>query len=241
MSDAELLFRNKDYAINQHITIHQPTLNEIFDYGELKYWSLVHGLTATPSDLKWQLMRDFKLYFDEVEELEAFFYMCKRIPQADSQILLGDLDLTSLEAGYKQEDDEKILFNEKTKVIIDRAVLTIMTEYIRKMNNLIKNMEKGGNKFTRDFLIEDAKEQYETNKDKKPKSKLLPLISFVINSSESSYKYHDVWDMPIYVFLDSVAQIQTNKKVDHTLNGIYNGTVDSKKINKKELNYIREL
>ena len=60
------LFRGEDYAVNQYITLHQPTLKEIFDFGEQEYWNFISVVCATPSDFKHQLF-DGGLYFNEVE------------------------------------------------------------------------------------------------------------------------------------------------------------------------------
>ena len=49
------IYRGADYVINDKITIHQPTLGEIEEFGESLYFSSVYSITATPTDMKWQL------------------------------------------------------------------------------------------------------------------------------------------------------------------------------------------
>ena len=49
VSDLQLYFGD-DYVINDKIKIHQPTIGELVDYGEQVYFSMVHTLTAIPSD-----------------------------------------------------------------------------------------------------------------------------------------------------------------------------------------------
>ena len=44
------LYFGDDYIINDKIKIHQPTIGEIVDYGEAEYFSMVHTITAIPSD-----------------------------------------------------------------------------------------------------------------------------------------------------------------------------------------------
>lgn len=44
------LYFGDPYVINNNITIFQPTVGEIMEYGEKKYYSVVHTLTAIPSD-----------------------------------------------------------------------------------------------------------------------------------------------------------------------------------------------
>lgn len=49
-ADALFLYFGDDYGVNDHIKIHQPTIGEVADYGEAPYFSMVHSLTAIPSD-----------------------------------------------------------------------------------------------------------------------------------------------------------------------------------------------
>ena len=44
------LYFGDDYVINDYIKITQPLIGEVVDYGEAQYFSMVHTLTAIPSD-----------------------------------------------------------------------------------------------------------------------------------------------------------------------------------------------
>ena len=57
MNDELQVYRGKDYVISKYITIHQPTLNEICDMGESKYYQMVYNLTGTPQSMKAQLWK----------------------------------------------------------------------------------------------------------------------------------------------------------------------------------------
>ena len=237
--DESLLLAGEDYRLNGEITIHQPTLREVFDYGEKEYFNLVSNITATPADLKWQLYDYFGLYFDKVDEFEVFCLLCKGVKQKDSKIIFGKLDLSLLEAGVRNDNKELILYNIKSgKVVIDRVIYIVLVEYLRKMNGLKKNIEKAGNEHTRKFLIDLAREDYKSNEDKHYKSILFPFILFYCVEMMCDYK--SVFHLPIYIFLEECYQILRNKKTDHLLNGIYAGTVDQKKISKNELSYMKE-
>ena len=49
-ADSLFLYFGDDYIVNEQISAHQPTIGEIVDYGEGQYFSMVHSLTAIPSD-----------------------------------------------------------------------------------------------------------------------------------------------------------------------------------------------
>lgn len=42
------LISKRDHKINNYITVHIPTLGEIFDFGQSEYMSIVSSLVATP-------------------------------------------------------------------------------------------------------------------------------------------------------------------------------------------------
>ena len=44
------LYFGDDYVINDRIKITQPLVGQVVDYGEAKYFSMVHTLCAIPSD-----------------------------------------------------------------------------------------------------------------------------------------------------------------------------------------------
>lgn len=62
LDDLQLYFGN-DYKINEKITIKQPTIGDIVDFGEEKYFSMAQTLTSIPSDMKsvlWDMKIDTK-------------------------------------------------------------------------------------------------------------------------------------------------------------------------------------
>lgn len=49
-ADDLLLYFGDDYVINDQIRISQPTIGSLISYGEASYFSMVHTITAIPSD-----------------------------------------------------------------------------------------------------------------------------------------------------------------------------------------------
>lgn len=44
------LYFGDPYVINEKIIIRQPNIGQIMEYGERKYYQMVHTITAIPSD-----------------------------------------------------------------------------------------------------------------------------------------------------------------------------------------------
>lgn len=49
------LLKGEDYVINDKLTIHHPTLDEISQCNEEKYWGFIQSLCAVPIDYQVQL------------------------------------------------------------------------------------------------------------------------------------------------------------------------------------------
>ena len=48
--DALQLYIGDDYIVNDYIKILQPKIRDIADFGEKNFFSMVHTITAIPSD-----------------------------------------------------------------------------------------------------------------------------------------------------------------------------------------------
>ncbi len=232
------LYFGDDYIINQHIKITQPTLDDIIKYGEAQYFSMVHTLTAIPSDMKSQLW-DMELDWTKVEDFELFMMLSQALNPSKTYILFGDLDFSSLTPIRNPQNGDIVLANRETGVVVDQMIYLKMMSYLRKLHNITPKVEKAANKMTKKILIEEDRQKILQAKDKPFKSYLLPLISSVKVSQKYTKDY--VRNMGLYEFFDDVARMQVVNNANHLLSACYAGTIDMKKINKQELNWMREI
>lgn len=238
--DALQIYRGQDYIINDYITVHQVTLGEICDFGEQDYFSLIYSLTSTPTDMKYMLSLQ-GVDWNNVNDFDLFLMTYKSFPMERTTILFGELNLQDYEIYKNHQNDELCLYNSKTDNIIDKSIYEFITSYLRKSHCLTKNVERAMTETTKNVLLEEAKEQYEQNKDKRYKSFLIPLISTMINMSGFNYTHENIWNMKINAFMDSVNRIRKIKNTDLLLQSGYSGFgIDLSKVNKKELNYFYE-
>lgn len=235
------LFRGEDYQVNEYITIHHPTLKEIFDYGEQKYWSVTSTICATPSDLKHQLFDTYGFYFNEVDEFDLFCMLASGFEKENIKIFFGDLDFSKLYIRENEKTGLREIFDKDSGFVIDKVIYTIITEYIRKINGLKKNLETAGNEIARKMLIEESRRNYMFNQNKPFKPMLLPMVLTMVNCADFKYNYSNVWDMPLYAFLDSVKRIMHMKNVGYTMLGVYTGNIMVDKLDKKDLDWFSEI
>ncbi|MDE6760584.1 MAG: hypothetical protein K2J90_07860 [Lachnospiraceae bacterium] len=267
-NDELKIYRGENLTISEYISIHQPTLSEICDYGERDYYSMIYQLTATPQSMKWQLW-DAGIDYTEMTPFELFCAVLHKLyPQEKTSILFGTLDFTKFEIRQRKEDNSIFLYQEITvpddnsktnsipgihtlknnidykheDVIIDEFTYNMIMDYLRQMHDIKKDEKKPANESTKMILIEDAREEYERNKNKEYHSQLKNLISAMINSEGFKYDHSQVWDMTINAFMDSVKRISKIKNAEILLNSGYSGYgISLKDVDNKQLDWLGEL
>ena len=233
------LYIGDDYVINDHIKVLQPTIKQIAEFGEKEFFSVVHTVTAIPSDMKSQLF-DVGIDWMEIGDFDLFCMLSQTLTPDRTSLLFGDLDFTKLKPyNHPHVEGEIILADKETGVLIDKMIYLRIVSYLRKAFNITPKVEKAANKMTKKILIEEDRKKIELNKNKPFKSFLLPLISAV--KVRQGYTKDYVLNMGYFEFMDDVARLQIIHNADHLLSGVYAGTIDMKKLNKAELNWMKEL
>jgi hypothetical protein len=234
------LYFGDDYKINDKIIIHQPTIGEIIEFGEEKYFSIAQTLVTIPSDMK-SILFDMEIDYDEISDFELFAMLSRTLTQSDTKLLLGELDLSKFQYRKRMDNDEFVMYEPINEIVIDRYIYMLMTDYICKMHGFTKKVEHAANKFTKQILIQEDRDKRELNRNKKYKSMLKPLISSMVNSEGFKYKLRELRDVGLCEFMDSVKRISVIKDVDSLMMGIRSGNIDPDKLKRSYLNWMREL
>lgn len=240
------LYRGQNYYINDHITIRQPTLSEICEYGEREYYNMVYTLCSVGADLKWQL-DDIGIDYTQISDFELFYcFLARKFKKNNTSILFGEIvDFSQMQILHNDKLDENVMiqvFNNGDFLQIDKYVYSSIVNVLRKMHRIKRNDELPGNEATKQILIEDARDEYEANKNKIGKPYLLTLVSSMVNSEGFKRDDTTVFDMNIYAFMDSVARIGKIKNADLLLSSGYSGFgIDLKKLKKEDTNWLGEL
>ena len=232
------LYMGYDYSINDKIVIKQPTMRDVTDMGEQEYFSMVHTITANPTSMKVQL-DSIGIDWNEIEDFDLFMMLAPNMNKEQTSILLGDLDLSALRPYRNHENGDIVLANPESNIIIDKLIYQRIVDYIRKMHNIKAEVKHAKNKFTKKAMIEYDRQQMAANAAKEYKSYFVPVISTL--QCKMGWTKDYILNMGIVEYFEIVARMQIINNADHLLSGVYAGTIDIKKINKKELNYMREL
>lgn len=237
--DALFLYFGDDYIINNNIVLKQPTIGQIVDYGEASYFSMIHTLTAIPSDVKSMLWDQMNLDWTEIEDFELFIMFSQTMTPDRTGIIFGDLDFSKMKPYQHPQNDEIILADKESGIIIDKLIYARMMTFLRKLHNITPKPEKAKGKRARQAMIDEDRRNREYNKNKPFKSYLLPLISAV--KVKQGYTRDYVRNMGMYEFFDDLARLQVVDHANHLLNGAYCGMADLKKVPKEEFNWLKEL
>ena len=238
--DALFLYFGDDYVINNKIKITQPTIGQVVDYGEAAYFSMIHTITAIPSDLKSLLWDQMNLDWTEVDDFELFIMLSQTMTPDKTGIIFGDLDLSKMRPyQHPQNADEIVFVDKEAGIVIDKLIYMKMVNFLRKLHNITPKPERAKGKRAKEAMIDEDRRNREYNKDKPFRSYLLPLISAV--KVKQGYTKDYVRNMGLFEFFDDVSRLNVINSSDHLMSAAYAGTIDMKRISKDELNWMREL
>lgn len=236
----EALVLGEDYAVGGGITIRQPTIEEVVRYGEASYYRVVGLLTAISSDCK-AALNDMGLDWCKVTDFSMFVLSTRSLTQEDTYMLFGDeLDLSKCE--LFASDDEKIeLRSPDGKFVIDEECRAKLSSFLCRMHQITKKPEFPANDFAREMLLDESREEARKSAEKPPQLILPTLISFIANAPGSKYDYDTCKQLKYSVFMDAVSRIQIIGNASALRSACYSGMIDTSKIDKSELNMMREI
>jgi len=238
--DEVKMYRGDDYRINDVIYIHQPKVGEIIDMGEKEYYGMLSAFTAIPSHLKAQLWEK-QINWMDISDFDLFCMLVRSVKPEQSSLLFGEeLDFTKFYP-YLNTQNNMIILEDDNGVRIDVNLYNGIAQYLRKMHGIVPKVEKAANKVTWKVLIRESQMNLAANAKKPYKSTMQPMLSSMVNSPGYKYNLKETMDIGIVEFMDSIKRVQTiNYARDLTL-GMYMGNIDSTKIDKKQLNWLRKL
>lgn len=249
----------EDYWVTDKIKVSQPTIGEILEFGDSKFYSIVYSICGNPTMFRLQLW-NAGINWNDVSDFDFFSIMIQKLTPEETHLLFGDLNFSWFQRLHDTNKDCDVLvylprdeFGNSIEIddyddliIIDELVYLKMVEYIRYMFNIIPKVEHAKNKVTAEAIIweEEMNAKFEKEKhkdDKLQSSTLLPLISATLNHPGFKYKKNELREVGIVEFMDSVQRLQIYESTTALLKGMYSGMVDTKTINKDEFNFMRPI
>lgn len=233
------LLTGQSFDVGVGITLYQPTIAEIAQFGESEYLSLVSALTSEPFDMPFYLDQ-MGIDFEKIKPFELFCILVSGIPQSTSRLLFGDLDFTKFKVVIR--GDEIIMINQQG-VIIDSMTRERIADNVRRMHCLPKNiLTSCENKFTHDLMIRQQKKEIDRAQRKKElfgdNSHYASLISSL---ACEWHDYDKVFSLRVGQFFDAILRMGYKQNANNLYRGLYAGTVSIKNIHKSDLDWMRPI
>ena len=246
--DVAKIYTGESYKVTNEIVINQPTIGEIIDFGERKFWSLIHSFTCNPTSMRIALW-DAGIDWNKVDDFQLFFSLVTQINQEDSKILFGDLDFSKFEGIENPETHELVMINLDNPLIqIDREIYDILVSYLRMVFNANPHVETIKGKYAKQVIIDSEKADLAAKAKLHDntlwgESTLFPLLSAVTNHAGFQYNLQEVQQLTFFQFMDAVKRIRVIDSSNALLGGIYSGMLDTSKMKDigKELDWTRDL
>ena len=237
MIDDLLLLSGDPIKICDGLIIYQPTLGEIKDYGESRFYSTFWTLCAAPWDMP-SALDDVGINFMKISEWELFTSTVKAFNVEQTKLVFGDLDFSKFELMKRTKEDgttDIVLYN--GELLIDEDLYRQFIKYIKAMIGFEHSGKKAGNEVTRRTLIELDRKQRRRDAKKKHESILFNGIISLVNTEEFKYNYKTVFDITLFQFTKSFIQIQGKKAACALVQGSMSGFCDTSKIPQKDFQW----
>lgn len=230
------MYFGEDYVING-ITISQPTVGDILDVGEERFYNAASLFLYNSTSIRVMLWDNFNLDWNKVKDIEVFYIMYNIIQdKTPLNLIFKDLSFNDFE--LINYDEKLALISKSQNILIPEDVYMEIAEYIREMLNSHPKVEKAKGKTTKSWIIQEDRMK---SLEKKDTSTLLPLVSSCVNHPGFKYKLDELKKVGICQFMDSVKRIQKYENSTAAIKGIYSGFVSAKDIGEDTLNLMGDL
>ena len=240
------MYFREDYFV-KGIRIVQPTIGNILDIGESKFYSGLSPFLYNTTSIRvmlWDLPQ--RIDWCNVKDIEVFGIL-KNMTNTDNsaiRLLFPDYRIEHMQLMQLNEKNSNecqlFLYDEENDFVLNESEYMEIAEYIRTLLNIHPKIEKAKGKTTKQWMIDEDRMNM-AQRDEKNTSTLLPLISACINHPGFKYKLQELRDVGIYEFMDSVQRLQIYESTIALLGGSYSGFADMSKVPKEQFNFMRDI
>lgn len=218
MVDQLKIYFGDPYTVSEPITIHQPSIQEIIDYGETDFYPMLFIFIGNSTYRKLFLWEN-GINWNKISDFELFCNFAKMLKPENTSILLGDLDLSSFEL-YTKEDFEPepepqpppgktkvrvidkykykmrmfekshVLFNEEDDIMITADDYHLMADVLRHTFKIFPKTEFASSKETAELLIQEEVDKIKkAEREKKDKDESMLLPLISFCVNHPGFKY----------------------------------------------------
>lgn len=237
--------RGKPCVFSDLVTLYQPTLDQIEEFGEQKFFNTFWIICSCAWDMP-ATFADMGIDFMTISDWEFFIQTVRNFSADETKLIFGDLDFSKLvpmefKKGEDDTDKQIVLSNiepitvngieyQPAKYIFTEQMYFEIIPYVREIIGFSHKGRKAGNRATAKILIMDDRKSREKHKDEPYESMIHNGLITLVNTEEFSYTYETAFELTMYQFTKSLMQIQGKKQACAMLQGSMSGFVDTSKI-----------
>ena len=117
------IYRGSDIYITDKIIVTQPTIDQIVEFGEKKYFQTVYTLTGVGSDFKWQLWDYYDIDYTTIDDFDLFKLIIWKSVSSKKKIYKELKENPQQYEDYinkmTEEDWKELLFNPLSLILKD--------------------------------------------------------------------------------------------------------------------------
>ncbi len=266
--DKMLLMSGKDFKLTNNITLYHPAVEDIISLNngfgsEELYWKYTQLIMCDPysnmvmlDDLDKDFMNitPFEVFIIQWEKHEADYKNNKQFYDElnfhPTNFIVNALNFFMTEkhdfALSHYQDGSPCLYDiNNTDCQINKETFEYIYQWLKSINKIdYSNRINPADENARKILIEDTRNELKKAVKRKKKKEadteyignLLSAVSFGGNSAITPFNLNKC---KIYWIFEAFSVDSKKSNASHLLDGIYHGTISSKEINKKELDWSR--
>ena len=244
------MYFGEPYVINiegvqGQITIYSPTIGNIVELGEEKFYSTLNIFTTNTTAYRLMLWEN-DIDWNEISDFQLFMMLYKGIDLEASKLIFKDLDWSKFLMYEKKlpdsEEVEMILYNPEDEIEINEQVYYHISQYLRNVFNIFPEEKITTQKTLKQWYINKDKRELENKKTKEEEqTSILSLISACINHPGFKYNLQQLKKVGVAQFYDSVKRLQVYENTTACLKGMYSGFVDGKKLHAEDYNFFKDI
>ncbi len=232
-------------------TMYQPTIGEILEFGTDDFFDTLNIFVTNTTSCRLMLW-DMNIDWNDFKDFHLFLLLFNQINPNVARLIFRDFDITKLQIMtkfVKDEDDNEVetftLYNKELGIEINEDAYYYISQYLQYVFNIRPERKITNDPILKKWYIRKDRRDLENNESLKETSKahssssMQAVVSACVNHPGFKYKLHELKDVGVCEFYDSVQRLKVYENSVAVLNGLHSGMVDGKNIKPESYNFMR--
>jgi len=238
MTNLEIL-KGKPLILETGVVFNHPKLGDLIEFSANEVYGFMNLFCLKPQDLSVELWKN-NIDFQELTDYQLFMMLYMSKPEFYNKLFNQFTSMKSPSYAESEGDAFLVDFNEDGKIAsyLDFKAYSEASKFYKRITCFKnKDIPKFSSQGTKKRLMDMEVESMDDEIDNKESDELVDLVGALVWGNTSGYNFDNVWDLYFYQFNTGVQHIDKIKYTSALLSGVYSGNVDTKKIDKKELDW----